>query len=115
LPTADDRDRYRAESGARLEKQLRVSVLDLLGKSLLDGHEHAADILGAELGIQVKGDGDRDTYVAVRIVGSVPEVLLATVPEFAMPDRPLKPGEQVYSNVMDCAAAARLLESRDAG
>lgn len=34
-------------------------------------------------------------------------------PEFAMPHRPLAPGEQVYSNYMDPSAAAKLLEDQD--
>lgn len=125
LPTDDDRDRYKAEDGIRLLRRLRAAVRDLACGSLLDGHEHATGIAGAELGLQIKGT-DLETYVAVRIVGSVPPNLLAVIlaevpgcdrdgwyPEFTMPDRPLKPGEQVYSNVMDTAAAAQLLAERE--
>ena len=127
LPTIDDTDRYRAESGIRLLRELRVTVHGLLGCSLLDSYEHSATISGAEIGIQVKGDADRETYVALRIIGSVPESFVAVVldlvpgcdrdgwyPEFVMPDRSLKSGEQAYSNVMDPAAAAKLLQDQDA-
>ncbi|HEY4020891.1 MAG TPA: hypothetical protein VGM75_19525 [Pseudonocardiaceae bacterium] len=128
LPTADDHDRYRAEYGIRLLHQLRCTVRDLLVRSLLDGHEHSAEIIGSELGIQVRGDEDRETYVALRIVGSVPDQVLAVVldlvpgcdrdgwyPEFAMPNRQLRAGEMAYSNIMDPKAAAQLLQDRDVG
>ena len=126
LPTGDDRDRYKAESGVRLLRELRTAICDLLVQSLLDGREHSTVIVGAELWIQAKGHNDRETYVALRIVGSVPEHILAVVldlvpgcerdgwyPEFCMPDRPLRPGEMAYSNIMDAAAAVRLLQDRD--
>jgi hypothetical protein len=60
------------------------------------------------------------------ITGSVPDNFVAIAldlvpgcdrdgwyPEFAMPDRPLRPGEQVYSNMMDPQAAAQLLEENN--
>jgi hypothetical protein len=43
LPNEDDRDRYRAESGVRLLRELRSIVHQLAGSSLLDGHEHTAE------------------------------------------------------------------------
>lgn len=128
LPTADDLDRYRAEHGVRMLRELRTTVRELLVLSLLDGNEHSAEVVGTELGIQVRGDGDRETYVALRIVGSVADGVLAVVldlvpgcdpdgwyPEFAMPDRPLRSGEMAYSNIMDPKAAAQLLHDADGG
>lgn len=127
LPGEDDRDRYRAEAGVRLLRALREAVHRLVCDSLLDGHEHADEVAGAELGVLVRGSEERGTYVALRITGSVPDDMVAVVlslvpgcdrdgwyPEFAMPDRPLRPGEQAYSNLMDPAEAARLLEGRGA-
>lgn len=119
----DDLDRYRAEAGVRLHRQLTTVVRDLVRDSLLDGHEHAADMAGATVGVLVRADEGHETYVALRIVGSVPDgllaVILALVPgcdrdgwgyEFAMPHRPLAPNEQVWSNMMDPTIAAQLLE-----
>ncbi|WP_198320427.1 hypothetical protein [Actinosynnema pretiosum] len=70
-------------------------------KSLLDGHE---------------------TYVALRVTGSVPEGLPVTAPasapgcdrdswdcESSTPDRPPGNNEQVWFNLMDPAAASELL------
>lgn len=125
LPTDDDYDRYTAEGGVRLLRQLRIAVRDLACKSLLDGYEHATEVGGAELGLQIKGS-DLETYVVMRIFGSVPPNLLAVIldevpgcdrdgwyPEFTMPDRPLNPGEQAYPNLMDTGAAAKLLADRE--
>lgn len=122
MPTGDDLDRFRAEAGVRLHRQLKVSVRALVRNSLLDGHEHVADVAGATLGVLVRADEGHETYVALRVVGSVPDgllaVILALVPgcdrdgwgyEFSMPHRPLARNEQVWSNMMDPAAAAQLL------
>ncbi|MCE7005936.1 hypothetical protein LWC34_24345 [Kibdelosporangium philippinense] len=126
LANDDDFDRYRAEAAIRMVRDLRVVVRRLVCASLLDGKEHVAEIPGAVLGIVVQASDDHATYVALRIVGSIPHGLLVLTlelvpgcdkfgwyPEFAMPDRPLAPGEQVYSNCMDPLAAARLLEDAD--
>ncbi|MBB5955009.1 hypothetical protein FHS29_001579 [Saccharothrix tamanrassetensis] len=123
LPDEDDRDRYRAEAAVRMLRAMRHTVRRLVCASLLDGHEHIGEVAGAELGVLVQGAEDHGTYVALWITGPVPDNLVAVVldlvpgcdrndwyPEFAMPDRSLRPGEQVYSNFMDPAAAARLLE-----
>jgi hypothetical protein len=128
LPGDDDRDRYRAEAGVRILRTLRDTVRRLVCASLLDGHEHADEVAGAELGVLVQGSEERGTYIALRITGSVPDNMVAVVlslvpgcdrdgwyPEFAMPNRALRPGEQAYSNLMDPAEAARLLEGREAG
>lgn len=123
LANEDDFDRYRAESAVRMLRTMRETVRRLVCASLLDGHEHAGEVAGAELGVLVRGVEDRGTYVAMWITGSVPDNFVAVAldlvpgcdrdgwyPEFAMPDRPLRPGEQVYSNLMDPEAAAQLLE-----
>lgn len=123
LPTNDDLDRYHAEAGVILHRQLKTVVRTLVRDSLLDGHEHAGDVAGATVGVLVRADEGHETYVALRIVGSVPDgllaVILALVPgcdrdgwgyEFAMPHRPLAPNEQVWSNMMDPTIAAQLLE-----
>jgi hypothetical protein len=98
-------------------------VGELLRGSLCDGHEHAADFSGFRLGIQVRADRGNETYVAIRITGSVPRNLTATIlhrvpgcppdawfPEHVLPERELLPAEQVWSNLMDPKAAARLLD-----
>jgi hypothetical protein len=122
LPNDDDRTRYIAESAVRFERRLAAVTLAMCRKSLLDGHEHSTDIGGASLGIQVRAERGHETYVAIRITGKVPEALTAAVldlipgcepdgwfPEYGMPERPSAPAEQVWSNVMDPEAAAKLL------
>jgi hypothetical protein len=123
LPNADDRERYRLEAGARFMRRLSARVNDLLRASLRDGREHATDVGTFDLGVQVRADHGHETYVAVRITGSVPANLIMLIfdyvpgcdrggwfPEDALPDRPLRPGEQVWSNIMDPTAAAKLLD-----
>jgi hypothetical protein len=79
LPGHEDELRWRAEAAARTERQLRVIVHDLVRKSLLDGREHAAMLDGAALGIHVLADQGHETYAAIRIIGSVPRRLVATI------------------------------------
>jgi hypothetical protein len=123
LPTTDDWDRYALEAGARLEQRLTSAVRGLVKSALEDGREHAALLDGLALGIQVLTQSDHETYVAIRIIGSAPEnvtaLILSSVPacdpfswgiDYAMPDRPIAVAEQVWSNVMDSAAAAKLLQ-----
>jgi hypothetical protein len=124
LPNADDRDRYILEAGLRFRRELKATVLALTRNSLLDGYEHTAEIGGATLGIQIRAEDGHETYVALRIVGAIPDNLLATVLilvpgcdrngwgyELAMPDRELADNEQVWSNMMEPAAAAELLDA----
>jgi hypothetical protein len=98
-------------------------VHSLLRESLRDGREHAAMLDGSALGIQVLADQGYSTYVAVRIIGSVPRRLVATIlslipdcqldawmSDYAMPERAVAPEEQVWSNMMDPTAAAKLRE-----
>ena len=123
LPGPEDELRWRAESAVRDERRLRATVRSLLRESLLDGKEHAAMLDGSALGIQVLADQGYSTYVAVRIIGSVPRHLVATIlslipgcqldtwmSDYAMPERAVAPEEQVWSNLMDPKAAARLLD-----
>jgi hypothetical protein len=126
LPTRDDRDRHAAEGDARLLGRIETTVRRLTRQSLLTGREHRAEIAAAAVGVLVRAGGDNETYVALRIIGSVPDNLLLVVldvvpgcsrdgwyPEQEMPTRPLAPNEQVWSNLMDPAAAAKLLADGD--
>ena len=123
LPRREDEQRYRAEEAARIERRLRPIVHDLIRHSLLDGHEHAVILDGAALGIHVLADQGHETYVAIRIIGSVPKRLAATIAslvpgcgpdtwmsDYAMPERPMAPEEQIWSNLMDQTAAGKLLD-----
>jgi len=78
---------------------------------------------GAALGIHVLADQGHETYLAIRIIGSVPKRLAATIvslvpgcepdtwmSDYAMPERPMAPKEQIWSNLMDPTAAAKLLD-----
>jgi hypothetical protein len=123
LPDDADRARYRAESAARFERELAAAVRDLSRASLLDGKEHIATLGGAVLGIQVRASQGHETYVAVRIIGSVPDAVTVIVldlvpgcdldgwfPEYSLPERPLEAAEQAWSNLMDPIEAAKLLD-----
>jgi hypothetical protein len=125
LPGREDDLRWRAETAARTERRLREIVHDLVRQSLLDGREHAFMLDGAALGIQVLARQGHETYVAIRIVGSVPRRLVATVlslvpgceldawmSDYAMPERAVAPEEQIWSNIMDPAAAAKFLNQQ---
>lgn len=124
LPGREDDLRFRAEDAVRSEHRLRPIVHDLVRASLLDGHEHAVMLDGAALGIHVQADSGHETYVAIRIIGSVPKRLAATIvsmvpgcepdawmSDYAMPERPMAPEEQIWSNLMDPTAAAKLLDT----
>jgi hypothetical protein len=77
LPDAEDRERYRAEAGIRFRHRLAAAILELCRCSLLDGHEHSQTVGGAIIGIQIFADQGHETYVAVRIIGSVSDGLAA--------------------------------------
>jgi hypothetical protein len=123
LPDADDRLRYRLESAVRFVRRLEAFIPDLVRQSLRDGREHAADLGTFSVGVQVRADHGHETYVAIRISGSVPgdltKVILDIVPgcdhtgwypEAALPDRELRANEQAWSNIMDTTVAAKLLD-----
>jgi hypothetical protein len=110
------------EAGTRLTKRINTAIHDLVRGSLRDGHEHAVDLAGFRLGILVRADHGHETYVAVRITGSVPTELTAVIlsrvpgcaadgwlPEHTLPERHLLPAEQAWSNLMDPKAAGQLL------
>lgn len=126
LPNKDDYERYQLEAVTRLRRRLREIVRDLVRDSLRDGREHSVDMRTFALGIQVRAEDGYATYVAVRIVGSVPDdivaIILARVPgcdrdswgfEHSLPNRPIYGAEQVWSTLMDPAAAAKLLDEDD--
>ncbi len=79
LPAREDELRWLAEAAVRTERKLRAVVHALVRQSLLDGHEHAGMLDGAALGIQVLADQGHETYVAIRIIGSVPKRLVAAI------------------------------------
>jgi hypothetical protein len=125
LPGHDDDLRWRAEAAVRTERRLKAVVHDLVRQSLLDGHEHAAMLDGAALGIQILADQGHETYVAIRIIGSVPRRLVATIlslipgceldawmSDYAMPERAVAPEEQIWSNIMDPVAAAKFFDQK---
>ncbi|HXA61653.1 MAG TPA: hypothetical protein VNW94_21100, partial [Streptosporangiaceae bacterium] len=104
LPGPQDWLRHHAEGAARTERRLTSIVHDLVRQSLLNGREHAVMIEGAALGIQVLADHGHETYVAIRIIGSVPKQFAATIislvpgcdpgawmSDYAMPERPMAP------------------------
>jgi hypothetical protein len=83
---------------------LRARTLGLHSKSAIQGYE---------------------TYVAIRIIGSVPRRLVATIlsvvpgceldawmSDYAMPERAVAPEEQIWSNIIDPAAAAKFLDQQ---
>jgi hypothetical protein len=123
LPGKADHSRLSAESAARFERQLAESVRTLCRATLLNGREHGATVAGVAIGIQIRADDGHDAYVGIRIVGSVPDELSVAIldlvpgcdsdgcfPEYSIPERPLAPAEQAWSNVIDPGAAAKLLD-----
>lgn len=126
LPTRDDHVRYRAEAGVRFIRRLRATLLDLTRATLRDGREHVVDFDTFTLGLQVRADDGHETYLAVRITGTVPAnlttIILRSVPgcdpeswypEYALPERDLLPAEQAWSSIMDPPAAAEVLHHDD--
>ncbi|MEO3763245.1 hypothetical protein [Streptomyces sp. B5E4] len=124
LPDREDHVRYRAESGVRFVRRLRTTLLELARASLRDGREHTVDFDTFTLGLQVRADEGHETYLAVRITGSVPPNLATVIlrnvpgcqadgwyPEYALPERDLLPAEQAWSNLMDPREAARILDT----
>ncbi|MFC7242205.1 hypothetical protein ACFQO7_06900 [Catellatospora aurea] len=123
LPTHDDRLRQRLERATRFVRGLEALVPELVRQSLRDGHERTAELDSFDLGVQVRAEHGHETYVAVRVRGSVPPNLVPVIldivpgcdrtgwyPEAALPDRALHPNEQAWSNIMDTAVAAKLLD-----
>lgn len=126
LPTEDDHTRYQLEQGLRFRSEMVRTVQDLTAGSLRDGHEHAADYPTFRLGILTRADEGYETYVAVRITGTVPDEVVAVIlrvvpgcdpetwwPEASLPARQLMPAEQAWSTFMDPKAAAQLLDCAD--
>lgn len=122
LPNDADQDRFAAEGAVRLIREVDATVRRLVRASLLDGHEHTAHVVNASLGVLVRADSGHETYIALRIRGSVPKNLLIVIldlvpgcdrnawfPELAMPHRALEPGEQVWSNLMDPVVVSQLI------
>lgn len=123
MPAREDHVRYRAEAGVRFVRRLRATLLDLAHATLRDGREHTREFDTFTLGLQVRADDGHETYLAVRITGSVPPNLTVLIlrnvpgceaegwyPEYALPERDLLPAEQAWSNLMDPRAAAQVLD-----
>jgi hypothetical protein len=126
LPGEDDRKRYRLEDATRQVRRLIALIQDLTRGSLRDGHEHAVDLPAFRLGIIVRADDGHETYVAIRITGSVSDDLVAVILSHVpgcktdlwdtvvrLPERPLLGPEQAWFNLMDPIEAARLLDHED--
>ena len=122
LPDDADQDRFAAEGAVRLIRDIEATVRRLVRASLLDGQEHTAPVTKAALGVLVRADSGHETYIALRIRGSVPKNLLVVIldlvpgcdrntwfPELGMPHRALESGEQVWSNLMDPLVAAQII------
>jgi hypothetical protein len=123
LPEPDDYRRYELESVTRLVRRVEETVRNLTLQSVREGAEHSATFDGFTVGILVQVNEGHETYVAVRVVGSVPAQLMAIVlrqvpgcatdgwyPEFELPHRSLHSNEQAWSNLMDPDVAAKLLD-----
>ncbi|MEU1188967.1 hypothetical protein [Streptomyces sp. NPDC005859] len=123
LPAREDHVRYRAEAGVRFVRRLRATLLDLAHATLRDGREHTREFDTFTLGLQVRADDGHETYLAIRITGSVPPNLTVLIlrnvpgceaggwyPEYALPERDLLPAEQAWSNLMDPRVAAQVLD-----
>jgi hypothetical protein len=123
LPEPDDYRRYELESVTRLVRRIEETVRNLTLQSVREGAEHSATFDGFTVGILVQVNEGHETYVAVRVVGSVPAQLMAIVlrqvpgcatdgwyPEFELPHRSLHSNEQAWSNLMDPDVAAKLLD-----
>lgn len=98
-------------------------VLFKIKRNRWRGAGHSATFDGFTVGILVQVNEGHETYVAVRVVGSVPAQLMAIVlrqvpgcatdgwyPEFELPHRSLHSNEQAWSNLMDPDVAAKLLD-----
>jgi hypothetical protein len=128
LPTEEDEKRRRIETRARELRELISTIRRLICRSLRDCHEHAADFMTFRLGIVVRADEGHETYVAVRITGSVSDdlvsVLLRHVPGCdpqswdsvtRLPERDLAGPEQAWFNLMEPVEAAKLLDEYGEG
>jgi hypothetical protein len=75
------------------------------------------------VGVHVLTERGHETYVAIRIIGSVRSQLTATIlsmipgcdsaawmSDYAMPERPMASQEQIWSNLMDPVEAAKFLD-----
>lgn len=126
LPGKDDHRRYALEEGIRQVRRLTAVIRSLTAGSLRDGREYTADFPAFRLGVVVRADDGHETYVAVRVTGSISEDLVSVVlrnvpgcdPEswdvvLHLPERPLIGPEQAWYNLMDPIEAAKLLNEDD--
>ena len=122
LPSRDDKDRLALETAVRIVDDVRPTVLGLVLGSARSGAEVTDEAGGCELGVLVQRSELGEVYIGIRIVGPArPEthaIVLDAVPAVAdrsgwfidsMPGRATRPGEIVWSNVLDADELDRLL------
>jgi hypothetical protein len=121
LPGELDRKRLAAEQATARVAAFELHVPSLVQEALqAPGTEKQRDIGGFALGVYVERQGLDAIYIAIRIRGPIDArqyaVILAEVPGtdlqcwqiHALPHRDVRPGEIVWSNVMDAATADML-------
>jgi len=121
LPTRDDDDRLALEAAVGVVDDIRRTVRGLTIESARTGAEAVDESAGCELGVLVRRSDLGEVYVGIRIIGPAkPEihaVVLDAVPAVAdrngwfldsMPGRANRPGEIVWSNLLDADALDEL-------
>jgi len=122
LPGQADEDRLVLEAAVRVVDDLRRTVRDLTLETARSGVEAVDEAAGCELGVLVRHGELGEVYVGIRVIGPAkPEihaVILDAVPAVAdragwfldrMPGRASRPGELVWSNLLDADELDRLL------
>lgn len=126
LPGHDDEDRLALEAAVRVVDDVRRTVHGLTLESARSGVEAVDAAAGCELGVLVRRSEFGEVYVGIRIIGPArPEahaVVLDAVPALAdrtgwfidgMPGRATRPGEVVWSNLLDADELDRLLMGQE--
>lgn len=121
LPGPLDEARLRLEDVERHMLRMESCVRTLVVDSLLSGCEEREELGGYTLAVLVRVREDHETYVGIRIIGSVTiaeqAAILEAVPGCerdswypdVMPHRETDAGEVIWSNLMDPQTAASLL------
>jgi hypothetical protein len=114
LPGRDDEERLTLEAAVLVVDDVRQTVRGLTLESARTGAEATDETAGCELGVLVRRSELGEVYVGIRIIGPAkPEmhaVVLDAVPAVtdrngwfpdSMPGRATRPGEIVWSNLLD--------------